>query len=248
MTVNEKIPWRRLSLEAGAIVGSILLAFAIDAWWDTRQARAEEQLVLAALKSEFQHNLNILETELGYREAVRASTMEILNASLDPTSFDAGRMDQLISDMVWWGKADFSTGALDNVLLGGGLSLIENETLRHSLASVPDRYDYVARIESGDYETYRNLLVPYLLSKHASLSQINNSTIKKGRPGTGDQQGGVELPVNEPHDHTVLLDDDEFLGIVVQKRWDQGDSVDGYASLRSEMEQIIRLIDEDLAD
>ena len=188
-----------------------------------------------------------MEAQLGYPEAVRASTLEILNASLDPTSIDAGRMDQLIGELVWWGKAEFSTGALDNVLLGGGLSLIENEILRHSLASVPDRYDYVAKIESQDYETYRNLLMPYLLSKHASLPQISNSTIK-GRPGTINQQGGVELPVNEPHDHTVFLNDDEFLGIVVLKRWDHGDTVDGYASLRSEMEQIIGLIDEALAD
>ncbi len=248
MKEAQSIPWKRLGVEAVAIVASILLAFAIDAWWEARQARAEEQLVLSALKSEFRRNLSILETELGYREAVRASTFEILSASLDPTSIDSGRMDELIGDMVWWGKADFSTGALDNVLLGDGLSLIGSKRLRHLLVSFPDRYDYVARLEAQDYETYRNLLVPYLLSKHASLPQINNSTIK-GRPGTGDQQDiFVELPVNEPHDHTVLLDDDEFLGIVVQKRWDQGDSVDGYASLRSEMEQIIRLIDEALAD
>ena len=29
----DKIPWKRISVEAAAIVASILLAFAIDAWW-----------------------------------------------------------------------------------------------------------------------------------------------------------------------------------------------------------------------
>jgi len=38
---TEKIPWKRLVLEATAIVASILLAFAIDAWWDERQDRKE---------------------------------------------------------------------------------------------------------------------------------------------------------------------------------------------------------------
>jgi len=33
----DKIPWKRLSVEAAAIVASILLAFAIDAWWGDRQ-------------------------------------------------------------------------------------------------------------------------------------------------------------------------------------------------------------------
>jgi hypothetical protein len=32
MVENEKLPWKRLTVEAAAIVASILLAFAIDAW------------------------------------------------------------------------------------------------------------------------------------------------------------------------------------------------------------------------
>jgi hypothetical protein len=38
------IPWKRLSAEGLAIVVSILLAFWIDAWWDTRKDRVGIQL------------------------------------------------------------------------------------------------------------------------------------------------------------------------------------------------------------
>jgi hypothetical protein len=37
MNQAQNIPWRRISIEAAAIVASILFAFAIDAWWDSRQ-------------------------------------------------------------------------------------------------------------------------------------------------------------------------------------------------------------------
>ena len=60
MTETQKISWKRLAVEAAAIVASILLAFAIDAWWENRQDRADELLILRALKAEFQENAQVL--------------------------------------------------------------------------------------------------------------------------------------------------------------------------------------------
>ena len=53
MTETKTVPWKRLSIEAAAIVASILLAFAIDAWWEERALRIEEQQVLQGLREEF---------------------------------------------------------------------------------------------------------------------------------------------------------------------------------------------------
>ena len=46
------IPWLRVFVEGVVIVGSILLAFGIDAWWEGRQERAEEQQLLTNLQQE----------------------------------------------------------------------------------------------------------------------------------------------------------------------------------------------------
>ena len=48
--------WRRLFAEGAVIVASILLAFAIDAWWDGRQQRAAEREALAGLTVDFEAN------------------------------------------------------------------------------------------------------------------------------------------------------------------------------------------------
>ena len=43
------IGWSRLVAEGAVIVVSILLAFAVDAWWDSRQERAREDAYLREL-------------------------------------------------------------------------------------------------------------------------------------------------------------------------------------------------------
>ncbi len=51
------LPWLRILVEGVVIVGSILLAFAIDAWWDGRQDRTQEQAYLRMLATDMQETL-----------------------------------------------------------------------------------------------------------------------------------------------------------------------------------------------
>ena len=53
MTETKTIPWKRLAVEAAAIVVSILLAFGIDAWWDARNDVVEEREILIGLEIEY---------------------------------------------------------------------------------------------------------------------------------------------------------------------------------------------------
>ena len=70
MTEIHSIPWKRLSAEVVAIVGSILLAFAIDAWWqDVQDARRQERLV-AALLLDFETTKSRLESNIEYADAL----------------------------------------------------------------------------------------------------------------------------------------------------------------------------------
>ena len=57
MTDRQKVPWARLGVESVAIVASILIAFAIDTWWDDRQDREHERIYLESLRQEFADGL-----------------------------------------------------------------------------------------------------------------------------------------------------------------------------------------------
>ena len=52
MTESRIIHWKRIAVEAAAIVISILLAFAIDAWWVEKKEREVELRTLQALRSD----------------------------------------------------------------------------------------------------------------------------------------------------------------------------------------------------
>jgi hypothetical protein len=53
MTTTQDIQWKRVAVEAVAIVASILLAFSIDAWWGERQEAREAEKMVAALRVDF---------------------------------------------------------------------------------------------------------------------------------------------------------------------------------------------------
>jgi len=57
-----KLNWAAIVAEAVAITTSILLAFAIDAWWEDRQLRRDEQQVLMGLQREFDSIRQVLLT------------------------------------------------------------------------------------------------------------------------------------------------------------------------------------------
>ena len=52
MTTTRSIPWLRVLIEGVVIVGSILLAFGIDTWWEGRQERSQVRAELEALAAE----------------------------------------------------------------------------------------------------------------------------------------------------------------------------------------------------
>ena len=140
-------------------------------------------------------------------------------------------LDGLIGDVTWWESIRYSRGAIDGLLQSGGLSLIENEDLRLVLASMPSRYDDTAAAELNDEYTTLNVITPFL-NTHSSLSQIAN-TMTKGRPGTGQASTPPVYPVGEPRDHTGLLGDPEFLGILVQEHWNHLGAISAYESLKA---------------
>jgi hypothetical protein len=59
MNKPRSIPWLRIGAESVAIIASILLAFAIDAWWDNRKAVAEDLQYLSSLEADLQDNVRL---------------------------------------------------------------------------------------------------------------------------------------------------------------------------------------------
>lgn len=125
-----------LALQAAAIIASILLAFAIEAWWDSRQESELQQAVLASLHRDFQQNRINLNNTLQQFEVwkkqysrYQSSTPAEL-ALLDEEA--AGHMVTSLSPGMTY---DPSSGTLDALISDGRLALIEDLGLRDGLAN-----------------------------------------------------------------------------------------------------------------
>ncbi len=56
--MKAQIPWLRVFVEGVVIVGSILLAFGLQAWWDESQERGEERALLQEIRTTLSEDLD----------------------------------------------------------------------------------------------------------------------------------------------------------------------------------------------
>jgi len=134
--LKPQIPWLRVFVEGVVIVGSILLAFGIDAWWDTRQEREEEQQILRGLQADFEANLQQLNEMIeAHMEFNRALIALESKADEELLAVPADSVDGYIRAITVAGTFNARDGTLDGVLASGNLDLIRMASLRDVLVA-----------------------------------------------------------------------------------------------------------------
>jgi len=127
------IPWKRIVVEAAAIVISILLAFAIEAWWDEKQERDIEFRTLQALRSDLLASDEELDKLL--RGLAAARTNYALFQSATPaqlTEVDSETVRRIVISLVTPASFNPITATHDALSSDGRLGLISDpELLRH---------------------------------------------------------------------------------------------------------------------
>jgi hypothetical protein len=94
---------RSLVVESLTIVFSILLAFAIDAAWDSRRERQEELRFLSAIDAEIALNLERIGSAREFRRWKLAASFELLEVATRRTAeIEARRFDALIAKLTWF--------------------------------------------------------------------------------------------------------------------------------------------------
>ncbi len=163
MMETQKISWRRIAIEATAIVGSILLAFSIDAWWQDRNEIDLEQRLLAGLKVEFEQNEKLLRQAVDFYRQRYLETVEILEyLEKDLTEIDEAEFEQLISGLLSKRSFHLESGAHDGLVVSGELNLIRDDKLRSRLAAWPSYVSEWSEEEAAVFSFPNRGVIPYL--------------------------------------------------------------------------------------
>lgn len=185
------IPWARVFVEAVVIVGSILLAFALDAWWDDRNREAELRDQLSAVAGEMQSSSEALQRALNSHDR-NADLAEHLTSALGQVA-DGSEVvgsDTLIGPLLPQVTADVTTGSLDAFIAAGGLQLIEDRDIRRHLLGWPTRIQdllddeiYLRNFAAADLASYLRAnaavanaelrSIPYLMSRFAGGPRVD---------------------------------------------------------------------------
>jgi hypothetical protein len=137
MTETQSIPWKRLSVEAAAIVVSILLAFAIDAWWDDRNERIEEAEILAQFLVTLDEDIQSLESKVSrFQEMIDGITEIVIHIENQRPYED--RLISLFPSCVGWEIYTPNSGPYE-AMKSKGLDLIQIQALRMKLIDYYER-------------------------------------------------------------------------------------------------------------
>ena len=163
MSENRNLKWRAAVLDGFAVLVGILLAFAIDAWWDLRNQDEEARSYLQALETELIDNRRIIDRDFQslqrWVEESRAYLEDVVSPEANPSY-------ERVSEMVWKTGPDQTTSllraAVDDLTSSGGLQTIRSAELRRAIAQ------YIRTLESdaGELDDLRNNFREYVLQYH----------------------------------------------------------------------------------
>jgi hypothetical protein len=129
------IPWLRLVVEGVIVIGSILIAFAIDAWWAGQQTHALEQELLSRLENSFEDNRRLASEQIG----LVASDRQLLQRFIAMSPQEAERISPdstYVFLRALWRPNDSNLNAVSilSTLDAGRMSVVSDPLLLAALA------------------------------------------------------------------------------------------------------------------
>ena len=247
MNTAAKIPWPRIVVEGVAIVASILLAFAIDAWWDDRQREETEQVVLRTLLNDFQEKQILLSDMRKFSQAIVESVETLLMAASNTESvLSEDEIDRLIGD-TWWvsNEAVWDSAPLNQLIAGGNLSVISNPALVQQLAKLQVAIYRVKYHSRNDSAFHENIMTPFMIAS-SNMSQITKTI--KHRPGHPELTiKSRNLGVADGRHHSELLATVEYQNLLVAKMERLSDILEvGHPGLEESLNSTIEMLESEL--
>lgn len=134
MNETQKIPWKRISVEAVVIVASILLAFAIEAWWDKRIQEEQRQEHLLALTRDFDQMYVRAMASHAIAERAVNTGIEILTGFSTRKDWDRESAVNEIGDIFFYEVFSPSIGGYESLVSSGSIEILTGNTLKRELA------------------------------------------------------------------------------------------------------------------
>lgn len=161
--IRGRINWHQAAAEVALIGIGILVALAVDSWWDERQEREAEVEYLKSLQTDFEANrqelLNGIDTEERILELGKT-----LHSHIE-TGFDgvsSKQIHQLIGEFFWLFEWEAVTGTYDELVGSGRFLYLRNRELRNKLSQYINSLGEIKTTERVEYTSWYFEQSPFL--------------------------------------------------------------------------------------
>ena len=216
MSQAQNVPWKRILIEAAAIVASILLAFAIDAWWENRRSTSQLNDSYSAVLDDFRRS----KERIGYyraraqeRSKAIIKLYELANGRTD--SISAEVLDRTLSNLQWSvSESVVSLPGIQAMIYSGQLASVRSDELRSDLAEWPTRLEFMRAKFEDDGDNVGNVWFPFL-RQFGDVAQVESTiTHIPGHPSI--RVDPFPVRPTERFDHSTLLESREFRNILAE--------------------------------
>ena len=138
----DDISWKKISIEGIVIVISILLAFAIEAYWQERQNRIEERELIANLRQDLLENQQRIVDQITTLEIAMDSLSEFLSLELNSSQQYQGEanFERILSPILrTYTNSGLVSGFLESTTNSGLLAQISSPGIRSAIAEIENR-------------------------------------------------------------------------------------------------------------
>lgn len=226
----EGYTWRSVLVEVFIVVAGVLVAFALNSWWQGRLADAREQAHLRALQADFQENVDRLTYHIDVEQRTMEASRALLTLLKDGHAVPPDSTRRLLIDVFSSGRFQPVMGAYEALLGSGGLELISDDSLRAGLAAFTS-------MSENRYGTW--------LANEYYLDFNRNTIAHLHEAGFLDPTS--DLPVEKRGgDLTPLLEDPRFRGHLAMRYYAERDVMRYYQELLGPARLVVRRLEASL--
>lgn len=172
--------WKKYIYDSIVIIGSILIAFAIDAWWTDKSNLKQKEALLINLKQDFEESKVQLD-QLKFNHNKIEKNVETLLIWSDKESLSEANIMQFDSILgaIWWRQVyDPQMGTLESILSLGRFDIIGNKKLLSELTKWASLIKDLNEVENSKIEHFYNFIYPYLSSR-TKLKDLDKGVPRK---------------------------------------------------------------------
>ena len=224
-----------LLLETVAIVVSILLAFAIDAWWEDRAERRAEHAAIERLLFEFSANAKELATNKERHARALAGTEALLALTGPEPSLpeDEAQVGDWLMDCMQNPTIDAHLGTDNSLIASGNLNLLQDTELQRLLSEYPALIQDALEWQKVELVHGEDFILPL------TYDYVAWPTIEASLDPT-------KQPSRFKSDYRGLLSLLRFEGFINNRRWNNRASIKRIETLEKKTETIIQRLQHNL--